>query len=255
MIESINNFPYLPSLHTLSLSNNCIRDLKSFIIAAKTKFPQLRSINTLTNPINPGINNPQGYNQFQNYMRQIPSLLELDWMNINDSSYMNQGQNSSQPKRDLFGLSSSTMVNHSPSTKVDFFSNSSSSNTNMYTSMNQNMTQNMTQTQPPKQKVGFFDNMPSSAPKSISQSVMVPNYTERQNDYYDINVNNGKVFKRQKFVIDESGELDGTEFVTSKKKKSTIMINEKMFKKSDNMTNFNRKNRSEGNKHILNKEL
>ncbi len=33
------------------------------------------------------------------------------------------------------------------------------------------------------------------------------------------------------------------------------MYNEKIFRKSDNMTNFNRKNRSEGNKHILNSDL
>lgn len=242
MIESINNFPYFPSCHTLSLSNNCIRDLNSFINSARTKFPKLRSVNTLTNPMNPGINNPQGYHQYQNYMKQIPNLLELDWMNIDDNSYMNQGQNSSQPKRDLFGTSS-----NSSNTVV----NPPSYNSNMFSSMNQNATQ----VQPQKPKMGLFDNMPSSAPKSISQSVMVPNYSDRQNDSYEFNINTGKVYKRQLFVIDESGELDGTEFVTSKKKKSTIMINEKIFKKSVNMTNFNRKNRSEGNKHILNKEL
>ena len=33
------------------------------------------------------------------------------------------------------------------------------------------------------------------------------------------------------------------------------MINEKILKKSDNMTKFNRKNKSEGNKHILNSDL
>ena len=92
MIESINNFPYFPSCHTLSLSNNNIRDINSFINSARTKFPKLRSVNTLTNPMNPGINNPQGYHQYQNYMKQIPDLLELDWMNIDDNSYMNQGQ-------------------------------------------------------------------------------------------------------------------------------------------------------------------
>ena len=66
---------------------------------------------------------------------------------------------------------------------------------------------------------------------------------------------NGIVYKRQYFVIDESAEIDGTEFVNSKKKKSLIMINEKILKKSDNMTKFNRKNKSEGNKHILNSDL
>lgn len=40
-----------------------------------------------------------------------------------------------------------------------------------------------------------------------------------------------------------------------RRKKSIIMVNEKILKKSDNMTKFNRKNKSEGNKHILNSEL
>jgi len=260
MIESINNFPSILSLHTLSICNNSLNDLNKFINAAITKFPRLRSLNTLTNPINPGMTNPQGYNQYKNYMKYIQSLTELDGMNINDNSYMNQGQQSSQPKRDLFGTSGAIASNPSPSPKVDFFSNSATTtnqtmtqapNSNMFTSMNQNMTQ----AQPPKQKMGLFDNMPSSNTKTLSQSVMVPNYTQRQNDNYDININTGKVFRRQMFTIDENEELDGTEFVLSKKKKSTIMVNEKIFKKSDNMTNFNRKNRSEGNKHILNKEL
>ena len=33
------------------------------------------------------------------------------------------------------------------------------------------------------------------------------------------------------------------------------MVNMKILQKSDNMTKFNRKNRSEGNKHILNSHL
>ncbi len=102
--------------------------------------------------------------------------------------------------------------------------------------------------------MGLFDGMPSGGAKSLSQSVMFTG-SENRPINSDMNVNNGKVYKRQMFVIDESGELDGTEFVNSKKKKSLIMFNEKIFKKSDNMTNFNRKNRSEGNKHILNSDL
>ena len=48
------------------------------------------------------------------------------------------------------------------------------------------------------------------------------------------------------------GQIDGTAYVKSLKKNSCIMYNEKIFKKSDNLTKFNRKNHSEGNKHILN---
>ena len=67
MIESINNFPSILSLHTLSICNNSLNNLNAFINAAITKFPRLRSLNTLTNPINPGMTNPQGYNQYKNY--------------------------------------------------------------------------------------------------------------------------------------------------------------------------------------------
>ena len=55
--------------------------------------------------MNPGMMNPGNYNQYKMYMKQIGNITELDGMNINDNSYMNQGQQSSQPKRDLFGTS------------------------------------------------------------------------------------------------------------------------------------------------------
>ena len=68
-------------------------------------------------------------------------------------------------------------------------------------------------------------------------------------------ISSSNVIERQIFTVDESAEIDATEFVLEKKKKSIIMYNEKILKKSDNMVRFNRKNHSEGNKHILNKEL
>ena len=39
MISSINNFPSISSLKTLSISNNNLNDLSSFITSAKTKYP------------------------------------------------------------------------------------------------------------------------------------------------------------------------------------------------------------------------
>ena len=115
---------------------------------------------------------------------------------------------------------------------------------------------NPTMTAPTQQKpkMGMFDNIPLKPSKTVTQSVMMFG-NERNNNDFDMNLNNGQVLKRQIFVIDESAELDGTDFVKSKKKKSLIKIDEKIFKKSDNMTKFNRKNRSEGNKHILNQDL
>ena len=285
MISSINNFPSISSLQTLSLTNNNISDLSSFINAARTKYPNLQSINTFKNPMNPGIGNPAGYNQYKAYIRQIGRLItEIDGMSINDTSFMNQQQ---QPKRDLFGTSSGGAPKRdlfgtsTTTTKVDLFGTSTNTNmnnmntnmNNMNTNMNQSnnvyasanpvMNTNMAQNQN-KPKMGLFDNMGASQ-KSVSQSTNMfanvgqSNDTNKtvvpMNNSGSSNLTSGLVFKRQFFVIDESAEIDGTEFVNSKKKKSLIMVNEKILKKSDNMTKFNRKNKSEGNKHILNTDL
>lgn len=284
MISSINNFPSISSLQTLSLTNNNISDLSSFINSARTKYPNLHSINTFKNPMNPGIGNPTGYNQYKSYIKQIGRLTEIDGMNINDNSFMNQQQ---QPKRDLFGTSSGGAPKRdlfgtsTTTTKVDLFG-TSQSNTNMNASMNTNMNtnmnnmshsnnmfastnpamnSNMTQNKP---KMGLFENM-ATPQKNINQSTnMFANVGQSyetnktvvpMNNSGSSNSTSGLVFKRQFFVIDESAEIDGTEFVNSKKKKSLIMVNEKILKKSDNMTKFNRKNKSEGNKHILNTDL
>ena len=58
MITSVDNFPAIPSLQTLSLSNNNINNLSSFINSVRMKFPRLRSLNTFKNPMNPGMMNP-----------------------------------------------------------------------------------------------------------------------------------------------------------------------------------------------------
>jgi len=253
MISSVDNFPSIPSLQTLSLSNNNINNLSSFINSVKMKFPLLTSLNTFKNPMNPGMMNPGNYNQYKTYIKKIGSIYELDGMNINDTSYMNQGQQNSQPKRDLFGTSgNATMTTTNPPQKINFFDNNQTTNSTPqnFNSANTPMNQN----QPQNQKMNMFNDVQEYYQKPLNKNnMMFTNLTQFNNN--DTNVNNGQVFHRQYFIIDESEELDGTEFVNSKKKKSTVMINEKIFKKSDNMTNFNRKNRSEGNKHILNQEL
>jgi hypothetical protein len=253
MISSVDNFPSIPSLQTLSLSNNNINNLSSFINSVKMKFPRLTSLNTFKNPMNPGMMNPGNYNQYKTYIKKIGSIYELDGMNINDTSYMNQGQQNSQPKRDLFGtFGNATMTTTNPQQKINFFDNNQTTNS---TPQNFNSANTpMNQSQPQNQKMNMFNDVQEYYQKPLNKNnMMFTNLTQFNNN--DTNVNNGQVFHRQYFIIDESEELDGTEFVNSKKKKSTVMINEKIFKKSDNMTNFNRKNRSEGNKHILNQEL
>ena len=136
---------------------------------------------------------------------------------------------------------------------------------NMFASTNPIVTNNTPQTtqSKPKPKMSMFDSM---APAQTNMSNMFAN-TSSSTDGGKLVVSSniygegsgagtsGHVFKRQFFVIDESAEIDGSEFVNSKKKKSLIMVNEKILKKSDNMTKFNRKNKSEGNKHILNSDL
>ena len=284
MISSVSNFPCINSLETLSLSNNSINDLSSFITSVKIKYPNLKSLNTLKNAMNPGMGQPSGYNQYRSYMKQISNrLTELDGMNINDNSFMYQQQ---QPKRDLFGTSTSSQPKRdlfgttSTTTKVNFFD--TPSNTNMSNSMNTNVSSGQNSNNilsnnlsasinprmaaaPNKAKMGMFDNMTNTT--QLSQSTNMSNMfantgATNVNNTPVISMNStpsdktsGLVFKRQFFVIDESAEIDGSEFVNSKKKKSLIMVNEKILKKSDNMTKFNRKNKSEGNKHILNTEL
>lgn len=279
MITSINNFPSIYSLKTLSISNNSVSDLTMFVSSAKTKYPTLTSLNTFRNPMNPGINQAQQYSQYKMYIRQIGKLTELDGMNINDNSFLSQQQQpkrdlfgtstGSQPKRDLFGTSSST-ISSQPTNKVNFFDNTPATNTNMNSNMNTNTnmntnmnantayaSQNVSQVQN-KPKMGMFDaasNPTQTAPKTTNMSNMFAANPAPSHPATSGNNTTGLVFKRNFYAIDESEEYDGTEFVRSKKKKSIIMVNEKILKKSDNMTKFNRKNKSEGNKHILNSDL
>ena len=149
MITSVDNFPAIPSLQTLSLSNNNINNLSSFINSVRMKFPRLRSLNTFKNPMNPGMMNPSNYNQYKMYIKQIGNIIELDGMNINDNSYMNQGQQNSQPKRDLFGTSGNTnMMATNPAPKVNFFDNNTQSANSTAQYFNQ---VNATMNQPPPQ--------------------------------------------------------------------------------------------------------
>lgn len=56
----------------------------------------------------------------------------------------------------------------------------------------------------------------------------------------------------QKMDLDEN---DLNNIIMNKKRQSTITYSQRMLKKADNLTKFNRKNHSEGNKHITNNDL
>ncbi len=56
-------------------------------------------------------------------------------------------------------------------------------------------------------------------------------------------------------IPEENDENDLYNIIKQKKRQSTITYSQKMLKKADNLTKFNRKNHSEGNKHITNNDL
>ena len=168
---------------------------------------------------------------------------------------------STQPKKDLFG--NNTNTNHQ---KVNMFDNTNTNNNNIQNQPSEkvNMFDNPPKQKvsmfdnPPKQKVSMFDNPPKQKVSMFDnppkQKVsMFDNMAGQSNENKNQSNNNG--YKKPIYVIDESGEIDGNVFVKSLKKKSSIVVNMKILQKSDNMTKFNRKNKSEGNKHILNEHL
>lgn len=56
-------------------------------------------------------------------------------------------------------------------------------------------------------------------------------------------------------IAEEVDENDLNNIIKLKKRQSTITYSQRMLKKADNLTKFNRKNHSEGNKHITNNDL
>ncbi len=56
-------------------------------------------------------------------------------------------------------------------------------------------------------------------------------------------------------VPEELDENELNNIIKMKKRQSTITYSQRMLKKADNLTKFNRKNHSEGNKHITNNDL
>ena len=161
------------------------------------------------------------------------------------------GNNSNQPKRDLFGNRNSTQP------KRDLFGNNNNQShqkVSMFGDTNSNNNNNNTQ-----QKVSMFGDTNSNNNNNQSQQ-KVSMFGDLKINNNEINVNsslnnNNSNFQKPVFNIDFSEQIDGSDFVKKLKKKSTIMVNMKILQKSDNMTKFNRKNRSEGNKHILNSHL
>jgi Leucine-rich repeat (LRR) protein len=60
-ITSMNSFPVLAKLETLSLSYNGIRVLDNFLVNLSQKFPQLKHLNVMKNPMNPMFDSEEKY--------------------------------------------------------------------------------------------------------------------------------------------------------------------------------------------------
>ena len=69
IISSVDNFPSILSLQTLSLSKNKINYLSSFINSVKIKFTLLTSLNIFKNPMNPWMINSANYNKYKAFIK------------------------------------------------------------------------------------------------------------------------------------------------------------------------------------------
>ena len=223
MVSSLENFPIMPSLENISLNSNNIADATAFVNQCKDKFPNLYAVNTLRNPMNPGINS-MNYVKYKSTIKQIPTLKMLDGMDINQTSQV--ATINEQRKAEV----SHPLANSNPNEGSSNNAGSSNKSTSM------------------SKMFAFTANKPAAAP---SASASVAPSTELSPDFVDPN----KIPKKKLFTVDESEELDGAGFCKMFKKKSKIQVSELILKKSDNLTKFNRKARSEGNRHILNEHL
>ena len=221
MINSLENFPSLPQLETLSINNNNLMNVNILIKNINSKFPKIKSLNTLRNPMNPGLNDIIEYKKFKTFLTQITYLEMVDGMKINEEI-----MNKESGKRDLFGNLSTTNVQTTQ--KRDLFGNNTISN-NQENKINNNNINNINN----NNNLNYENENYNKNLNSNNNSIKMINFQKKSNN-------------------SSEPQMDGTSYVKSLKKHSCIMYNEKIFKKSDNLTKFNRKNHSEGNKHILN---
>lgn len=100
----------------------------------------------------------------------------------------------------------------------------------------------------------------------INDILTIQNYKSKQNNSvknapnlfsFDNNgeYNNTKMKNNLEPITEELDENDINNIIKMKKRQSTITYSQRMLKKADNLTKFNRKNHSEGNKHITNSDL
>lgn len=85
-ITSLQSFPVLGRLETLSLSYNGIRGLDNFLVNVSQKFPALKHLNVMKNPMNPMFESEDKYSEFRATIKiWIPSLQTLDGTDFSEN--------------------------------------------------------------------------------------------------------------------------------------------------------------------------
>lgn len=111
-----------------------------------------------------------------------------------------------------------------------------------------------------------YSNNNSSAKRNLFDFDLNYNNNNKSGDYNKYNGENSKSNENSNYNLShvsgnydsnmhEINDNDFSNLIKSKKRQSTITYSQRMLKKADNLTKFNRKNHSEGNKHITNNDL
>lgn len=86
-ITSLSSFPDLHKLETLSLSYNGLRSLDTFLVSASQKFPALKHLNVMKNPMNPMFESEEKYTEFRATVKiWMPTLQTLDGTDFSENA-------------------------------------------------------------------------------------------------------------------------------------------------------------------------
>ena len=86
-ITSLGSFPNLPKLETLSISYNGIRALDTFLVHVSQKFPVLKHLNVMKNPMNPMFDSEEKYSEFRATLKiWAPTLQTLDGTDFSENA-------------------------------------------------------------------------------------------------------------------------------------------------------------------------
>ena len=79
-ITNFKSFPFCPDLETLSLAHNSVRDMNWALTLISERYPQLKHLNMIKNPMNPMFGSEsKKYDEFRATVQiWLPSLMTLD---------------------------------------------------------------------------------------------------------------------------------------------------------------------------------